>query len=438
MFEFILPDLGEGIHEAEIVAWHVKVGDPIKEDASLMDVETDKATVTIPSPKGGVIAELRGAVGDTVYVGNVVAVIDTGEAVQPAKTPAETEPKAKTSQTETPAAMPVTPKPKENSPVPAAPATRRIAREMGIDINQVSGSGPAGRVTPEDLQGFAKAGADHAPSVEALTDESPAISGAAEETMAAAGSAIPLVDVEPMPDFSQWGSVETEPLISIRRKIARKMATATVIVAQVSHMDEVDITELEVFRKRLTAKYEGQPGAQLTTMSFVIKALVAGLKENISFNASLDAVAGQIIYKNYYNVGFAADTDRGLVVPVIRNADTKSLRQIASDIASLANGAKDGSLQAADYQGGTVTVTNIGSIGGAPVNPIINYPEVAILGMGRAEDKPVVRDGKIVIRRMMPLVLSFDHRLIDGADAARFMNRMKERLQDPELLLVES
>ena len=438
MFEFILPDLGEGIHEAEIVAWHVKVGDPIKEDASLMDVETDKATVTIPSPKGGVIAELRGGVGDTVYVGNVVAVIDTGEAVQPAKTPAETVPEVEAPKAEIAEVLPVAPIPKGSGPVPAAPATRRIAREMGIDINQVTGSGPAGRVTPEDLQRFAKDGAAAAPAESTVADQSPAISGEAEETMAAAGSAIPLVDVEPMPDFSQWGSVETEPLISIRRKIARKMATATVIVAQVSHMDEVDITELEAFRKRLVAKYEAHPGAKLTSMSFVIKALVAGLKESSAFNASLDAVAGQIIYKNYYNVGFAADTDRGLVVPVIRNADTKSLRQIASDIASLGNGAKDGSLQAADYQGGTVTVTNIGSIGGAPVNPVINYPEVAILGMGRAEDKPVVRDGKIVIRRMMPLVLSFDHRLIDGADAARFMNRMKERLQDPELLLVES
>ena len=459
MFEFKLPDLGEGIHEAEIVKWHVAAGDAIKEDDPLVDVETDKAMVTIPAPRGGVVKQVSGKPGDTVHVGDVVAVIDTGEAgeqASEAKAPVQetgqpeaekkSEPAKNPEPVKKPAAVPMAAKPvqgaKHSGSVPAAPATRKLARELGIDINVVPGTGPAGRVTPEDVQRYAKAPQDAAaekPRVIDDADTTPASgSGEAQQAIAIAGSGIPLVDVEPLADFAEFGPVEKEPLISIRRKIARKMATSTVIVAQVSHMEDIDVTDLEAFRPRLKAKYEGRPGGRLSLMAFVIKALAAGLQESPQFNASLDAVRGEIIYKKYYNIGFAADTDRGLVVPVIRNADAKSIHRIAADIEDMAARAKDGSLEAAGYHGGTISVTNIGSIGGSPVNPVINYPEVAIVGMGRVQDKAVVRDGNIVIRRILPLVLSFDHRLIDGADAARFVNTLKRRLEDPEVLLLET
>ncbi len=498
MFEFKLPDLGEGIHEGEILKWHVAVGAVVEEDAPLVDVETDKAAVTIPSPRAGKIISQTGGPGDIVSVGQVITVIDDGAGAPveaPAKTPAQTAASTPVAEP-TPAATPTTtatpttaalaspatspqtvastapaaatPPPAAppppgvptgaraaGRPVPAAPATRRLARELGIDINLVPATGQGGRVTPADVQRFtrgeAATPAPPAPVTPAVPPTAPAAAPAhvpAEqlggdevaiaEYAAHAASTIPFLDVEPMPDFTQWGPVEREPLRSIRRRVARKMVTSMVLVPHVAHMDEADVTELEEFRKRERERRAGQPGGRLTLLSFVVKAVTAGLKKAQSFNASLDPFNQEIIYKKYYNIGIAADTGRGLVVPVIKNTDTKSIMQISADIEELAQKARDGNLDVEDMRGGTFTITNIGPLGGTALLPTINYPEVAILAMGQVQQKPVVRDGEIVIRKMLPLTLAFDHRIADGADAARFVAEMVRQLSDPNLLLLET
>jgi len=453
VFEFKLPDLGEGIHEGEILKWHVAAGGEVQEDAPLVEVETDKAAVTIPSPRGGRIVTLTGAVGDTVHVGQVITVIDDGAgavAAAPTTTaPAAAAPGKRAAEKRvapTPApAKAVAPAAPVVRPVPAAPATRRLARELGVDINTVPASGPGGRVTPEDVQRFAAGGA--APAVTAPVPAAPTptptpASAAAEaraETQFAAHAAatIPLLDIEPLPDFTHWGAVEIEPLRSIRRKVARKMVTSMILVPHVAHMDEADVTLLEEFRQREKGRRAGQPG-KLTLLSFVIKAVTAGLRATPSFNASLDPFREEIIYKKYYNIGFAADTGKGLVVPVVKETDRKSIMQIAANIETLAQKARDGRLEVDDLRGGTFTITNVGPLGGTALIPTINYPEVAILGMGKVQEKPVVRDGQIVIRRMLPLTLAFDHRVADGADAARFVTEMVRQLSDPNLLLLET
>jgi pyruvate dehydrogenase E2 component (dihydrolipoamide acetyltransferase) len=255
---------------------------------------------------------------------------------------------------------------------------------------------------------------------------------------ALAASAIPFLDIEPLPDFTQFGPVEIEPLRSIRRRVARKMVTSMILVPHVAHMDEADVTELEAFRKREKGKRDGTPGSHLTLLPFVIKAITAGLRAAPSFNASLDPFKEEVVYKHYYNIGVAVDTGRGLIVPVVRNTDRKSIVQIAHEIEGLAAHARDGKIDVNDLRGGTFTITNIGPIGGTALIPTINYPEVAILGMGRVQEKPVVRDGEIVIRKILPLTLAFDHRIADGADAARFVSELVRHLSDPNLLLLET
>jgi len=246
------------------------------------------------------------------------------------------------------------------------------------------------------------------------------------------------MDLEPLPDFSTYGEVEVEPLRSIRRKVAHKMTTAKLLVPHVWHMDEADVTDLEAFRRQERERRDGQPGGKLTLLAFVIKAVTAGLRAAPAFNASLDPFKEEIIYKRYYNIGIAADTGRGLIVPVIRETDRKSIIQIASDIVAVVDRARSGSVEPDDLRGGTFTITNVGPLGGTALIPAINYPEVAILGMGKVQEKPVVRDGEIVVRKMLPLTLAFDHRVADGADAARFVSELVRQLSDPNLLLLET
>ena len=452
MYEFKLPDLGEGIHEGEILKWHVAVGATIVEDDPLVEVETDKAAVTIPSPAGGLITSLAGAVGDIVTVGQVITVIDDGSGEAAAPTPeaaaaaAVATPPAAATPTppteKTPAAAPAPGAREARHPVPAAPATRRLARELQIDINLVPASGPGGRVTTEDVQRFA-AGAATPATAEVASAHVPAESlggdrAAIAEFAAHAASTIPFLDVEPLPDFTHWGPVEREPLRSIRRRVARKMVTSMILVPHVAHMDEADVTQLEKFRRREKERRAGEPGGKLTLLAFVVKAVTAGLKRAPAFNASLDPFNQEIIYKQYYNVGIAADTGRGLVVPVIKNTDRKSIVQISADIEELAGKARAGELAIDEMQGGTFTITNVGPLGGTALLPTINYPEVAILGMGQVQEKPVVREGEIVIRKILPLTLAFDHRIADGADAARFVSEMVRQLSDPNLLLLET
>jgi pyruvate dehydrogenase E2 component (dihydrolipoamide acetyltransferase) len=445
VFEFILPDLGEGIAEGEILKWYVEEGGPIKEDEPLVDVETDKAAVTIPSPRGGTIHSLRGKVGDIVNVGDVVVVIDDGSADAAAAEdqaaekvfaqPDAPEPEA-VPETVAPAAMPGV-----RRPVPAAPATRRLARQLKVDINLVAATGPGGRVTPEDVHRFAEHGpaaaaaarpAEHIPAKRVADDT------AFAEFAAHASATIPFLELEPLPDFSHDGPVEVEPLRSIRRKVARKMVTSMALVPHVAHMDEADVTDLDAFRVRERQRRGDGAGGRLTLLAFVMKAVTAGLREAPAFNASLDPFKEEIIYKKYYNIGFAADTGRGLVVPVINETDRKSIVQLADEIYRKATDAREGNLPAENMRGGTFTITNIGPLGGTALMPTINYPEVAILAMGKVQEKPVVRDGEIVIRKMLPLTLAFDHRIADGADAARFVAELVRQLSDPNLLLLET
>jgi len=431
MYEFKLPDLGEGIHEGELLKWHVQPGEMIDEDAPLADVETDKAAVTIPSPCGGKVSALHGEPGDTILVGNVIARIGEGEAasveeIPPA--PAEKKPpapKIKEEKAPTPPAVATIPPP--HGKVPAAPATRRLARELGVDINLVTPSGPAGRVVPEDVVSFSQKGEVE---IKQLAPES--------KFAAHASTAIPFLDIEPLPDFEQWGEVEKTPLRSIRRKVAHKMVTSMTLIPHVAHMDEADVTLLEEFRLKEKKRLEGAKGGRLTLLSFVMKAVTSGLKAAPSFNASLDPFNEEIIYKKYYNLGIAVDTGRGLVVPVIKDTDRKSILQISADVEDSANRAREGKLNVSEMKGGTFTITNVGPLGGTALIPTINYPEVAILGMGRVQEKPVVRDGKVVIRKMLPLTLAFDHRIADGADAARFVTELARHLSDPNLLLLEA
>ena len=451
MYEFKLPDLGEGIHEGEILKWYVRPGQVIQEDEPLVDVETDKAAVTIPSPRGGKVASQNGKVGDTVFVGNVIAVIEAdGEVAaerplkkEEAETPIPMVEKAPPKEVRPSLAVPTVAEPAKG-PVPAVPSTRRLARELGVDIRLVPPTGPAGRVTPEDVKRFAAgetraiAGAPPAKVEVSAAKVLPSERAAQVEFAAHAASAIPFLDIEPLPDFTQWGPVETEPLRSIRRRVAHRMVTSMILVPHVAHMDEADVTLLDEFRRREKERRAKQAGGHLTLLAFVVKAVTAGLKAAPAFNASLDPFNEQIIYKKYYHIGIAVDTGRGLVVPVIRDTDRKSIIQISSDIEELAARAREGKIDLSDLRGGTFTITNVGPLGGTALIPTINYPEVAILGMGRAQDKPVVREGKIVIRKILPLTLAFDHRITDGADAARFVGELARHLSDPNLLLLEA
>ncbi len=448
MFEFILPDLGEGIAEGEILKWHVEEGGTVVEDEPLVDIETDKAAVTIPAPRGGKVAALKGKVGDILNVGDVAVVIDdgSGDAAAVEEAAAEktfAEPDAPVAAAAAPVAAAPAAQPGVRRPVPAAPATRRLARQLKIDINVVTGTGPGGRVTPDDVHRFAgQGGAPTPPAAVAPASHTPAREirddGAFAEFAAHASSTIPFLEIEPMPDFSADGPVEVEPLRSIRRKVARKMVTSMALVPHVAHMDDADVTELEAFRRREKDRRAGGSGEKLTLLAFVIKAITAGLKAAPSFNASLDPFREELIYKKYYNIGFAADTGRGLVVPVVHGTNNKSIVQIADEIADKAGRAREGQLPPDEMRGGTFTITNVGPLGGTALLPTINYPEVAILGMGKVQEKPVVRDGEIVIRKILPLTLAFDHRVADGADAARFVGELVRQLSDPNLLLLET
>jgi pyruvate dehydrogenase E2 component (dihydrolipoamide acetyltransferase) len=424
MYEFKLPDLGEGIHEGEVLKWYVAVGDSIAEDAPLVEIETDKAAVTLPSPRAGKIVSLSGGIGDTVIVGDIITVIDDGSKTAAGKTPAAAvAPKAAA-----PVAAPAAVAKDKGRSAPAAPATRQLARELGVDIKQATPTGPGGRVTQEDVQRLAAGPAASAPPAAAT----------APATAKAAPSGIPFLEIEPLPDFEQWGPVEREPFRGIRRRVARKMVTSMVMVPHVGHTDEADITQLEEVRKRENKRREGRGEPRLTMLPFVIKAITAGLRKYPSFNASLDPFGEELIFKKYYNIGIAVDTPQGLMVPVIREADRKSVNELTAEIDDLATRAREGSLLVTELQAGTFTITNVGPLGGVGLVPVINYPEVAILGMGRAKQQPVVRDGRIVIRTILPMTIGFDHRVADGADAARLLSALVRQLSDPHQLLLET
>jgi pyruvate dehydrogenase E2 component (dihydrolipoamide acetyltransferase) len=446
---FKLPDLGEGIHEAEIIEVLVSAGDTVEEEDTLMVAETDKAAVEIPSPFSAKITAVNVEVGQIVNTGDVIVEFENGELeegetapesdqapapegqVQPVEDEEEQQaPAAEKPQRQAPADRP------SGRPVPASPATRRLARELGVDLHQVPASGPSGRVTAEDVRSYAEAPEDAEPAAEdrEQTPDRRAVRPGGMSEVVPSGSQPDL------PDFSRWGEVERIPLRSIRRATAKQMALSWSQVPHVVHQDEVDITELEEFRQKHKPAIE-EAGGKLTPTVFAMKAAVVALKKHPRFNASLDPETEEIILKNYYHIGVAMDTDRGLLVPVIRDVDQKSIRQLSIELYELAQRTRAGEATLDELQGGTFSLTNIGILGGTAFSPIINFPEVAILGMARAKWQPVVQEneqGELETknRLMLPLMLAFDHRVVDGADAARFMNVVKEALQAPDNMLM--
>jgi 2-oxoglutarate dehydrogenase complex dihydrolipoamide succinyltransferase (E2) component len=396
-YEFKLPDIGEGVAEGEILKWLVKEGEPVKEDQSLVEVMTDKVNVQIPSPRDGKIARLLVKEGEVVKVGSGILVIDVEGG---APTPAEASPQ------EAPRPGPVAqPQPAQAAPgadrVLATPATRKLAREMGVDLTRVRGTGPSGRVTDEDVRG----------------GSSPATQ--AHEVAAASP-----------------GGEERVPLRGIRKITADRMLKSLQSTAQLTLVDEVDMTELVLLREAFKGS-AGKRGVKLTFLPLIIKAVVPALKEFPYVNSTLDERSGEIVLKKRYNLGIATDTQSGLMVPVVRDADRKDIFELAGEIEATSAKARSGELGLEEVQGATFTITNLGSIGGLFATPIVNYPEAAILGLHRINKRPVVRDGRIEIRDMMYLSLTFDHRVMDGAYGAKFMNRVIDIIQDPKKILSE-
>ncbi|MCA1962044.1 MAG: 2-oxo acid dehydrogenase subunit E2 [Desulfomonile sp.] len=423
---FRLPDVGEGIAEAEIVEYLVNVGDIVKADQNVVRVETDKAVVELPSPFSGVVVEIPHKPGDTVRVGDPLLVVETEAAVRPAVPRREerARPPEEEKARPLPALKPLKPeeKPPETPPAAAAervlatPHTRRLARELGIDIATVTGSGRGGRVTDEDVREAAVRKAPPPPR---------APTAAAVVPPATAGF-----------DFEKYGPTKRVLLKGVRKRTAEVMARAWSTIPHVTHFDEADVTELlqVVERERGLAE---ERKVKLTVLSFLIKAAAEALRRFPQFNASLDETTGELVYKEYFNVGFATDTEAGLMVPVIRDVDKKSILQIAGELQDLSRRARDRSIELDEMRGGTFTISNVGALGGRWATPIIVHPEVAILCSLRARKQPVVRNDEIVIRTIMPLAVSFDHRVLDGADAARFMSYIVALLEDPMRMLVE-
>lgn len=437
---FKLPDLGEGIHEAEIIQVMVSVGDQLEEGDSILVVETDKAAVEIPSPYTGEVVGIEVEEGQLVHVGDLIMSFSGGEdePVEESSEPEEKEGSAPES-TAPQAAAEAAPQPRVSAdrPVPASPSTRRLARELKVDLHRVTPTGDAGRVTADDVRAFAEGGGA-APSEK--EQPSRQVKPAPPREMEDFPDVIPSGRIPSLPDFNEWGETERVPLRSVRRATARQMALSWSQIPHVNHHDIVDITALEEFRKKHKNTVE-KLGGNLTPTVFAMKAVVAALKAHPRFNASLDPVSEEIILKKFYNIGIAADTDRGLLVPVIKDVDRKSITQLSIELSDLVKRTRDGQASLDELQGGTFTITNIGILGGTGFSPIINFPEVAILGMARARWEKVViprEDGRFEtqIRYRLPLILAIDHRVVDGADAARFMNTVKEALETPDNMLL--
>jgi pyruvate dehydrogenase E2 component (dihydrolipoamide acetyltransferase) len=423
---FKLPDLGEGIHEGEVLAVRVGVGQAIREGDIILEVETDKAAVEIPSPYNGTVLEIRVKAGDTVKVGQVLITFsEDGEQPTGASppTPAGSKP-ATVSEPMAPAA----PLPgQRQGPVPASPATRRLARELGVDLAQVPPSGAAGLVTAEDVRAFAA----HGPSTAIPADVRP---------QPAAEVPAPAAEGSPLPsDFAKWGPVERVPFRSIRRATAKQMSLAWAQIPHVNSEDYMDVTRLETLRRKHKKDVEAL-GGRLTFTVFALKAAATILKNHPRINASLDPVAGDIVLKKHYHIGVAVNTAEGLVVPVVRDVDHKSIKALAVELHELVQRAHARKIQREEFQGGTFTITNAGALGGWTFAPIINPPQVAILGLGQGRLQPAVIKGAkgltIAPRLIMPAVLCIDHRVLDGADAVNFLKRFKQIMEDPDELLM--
>jgi len=440
--EFKLPDLGENIASGDVVTVFVSAGDVVKPGQPLLEVETDKAVIEVPCPPGGRVASVLVKKGDTVKVGQTLVTLEpaTGgaaaapvpatpapvaappaapakpAAVAPAAAPTPAAVVAKPAPAPAPAPISASapePEPRGGTATavePAGPAVRRLARELGVDLGRVRGSGPGGRIVREDVVAAVRQASAAGPSLRPRAD-----TGATER--------------------DDWGPIRREQMSRMRKTIAANMVRSVQTIPHLTNFDDADVTELEHLRKASAAEY-AKSNLKLTALSFVIKAVSLSLRQHPSVNATIDPEKGEIVYKDYVNVGLAVDTPRGLVVPVLRNCDQLSIPQIAQAIADTAEKAKSAQYGLEDLKGGTFTISNLGAVGGAYSTPIINWPEVAILLLGRSRKMPIVHDDKIESRLMMPLSLSYDHRIIDGAMAARFLNEVIGYLESPGRLLL--
>jgi len=453
MTEFKVPELGENVATGDVTKVLVNVGDTITQEQPVLELETDKATIEVPSSVAGVVKEIRVKRGDKVKVGSVILTVDSngGGATAPqaaapqAAKPSEQQPaeqkapeqktqepapapaaaQAAPSQTKVvsmpvrapePAAAPSVPPPRlDGRAAPASPAVRRLAREIGVDINVVQGTGPAGRISQEDVK-------EHARRILSSVGAAGAGSGA---VLARPG--------RQLPDFQKWGAVERQPWSNIRRATAEHLSYAWTTIPHVTQFDKADVTALEELRQRHKERV-AKAGGQLTITAMLVKILATAVAKFPQFNASIDVDRGEIVYKKYVNIGVAVDTDRGLLVPVIRGADQKNINQIAIEVKQLAERARERKLTLDEMSGGGISISNLGGIGGTYFTPIVNWPEVAILGVSRGTTEPVWKDGAFMPREMLPLSLSYDHRVIDGADAMRFLRWVADAIEQPFLL----
>ncbi|MEW8985491.1 MAG: dihydrolipoamide acetyltransferase family protein [Bacillus sp. (in: firmicutes)] len=419
-FEYRFPELGEGLHEGEIIKMHIKAGDKVTDDDIIMEVQNDKAIVEVPCPVNGTVLEVFAKDGQVCHMGEVVAIIDAEGDIPEQDMPeeaAQEEAAPAPAAAEAPKAEGVATAP--NRDVLATPSVRKHARDLGVNIAEVPATGKNGKITREDVDAFANGGAPAAPAADAAPK--------AEEAKTAAPAALAT---------GRAAEEERVPFKGIRKAISNAMVKSAYTAPHVTIMDEVEVGELVAFRTRLKPMME-KKGIKVTYLPFIVKALVAACRQFPAMNAMIDEANNEIVYKKYYNIGIATDTDNGLIVPVINDADRRSIWMIADDIKDLASRGREGKLGPNELKGSTITITNIGSAGGMFFTPIINFPEVAILGTGRISEKPVVKNGEIVAAPVMALSLSFDHRLIDGATAQNFMNYIKQLLANPELLVME-
>lgn len=452
--EIKLPELGENVDSGDLIKVLVSEGDTIAKDQGLLELETDKATIEVPASVSGTVRKIHVKEGDKLKVGQLLFTVqETDHAGTAKEKPAKQEgapkqeaapePKPKEPQAEANKQEPAESKPPrkqaaerkeagkeepksapavaEKSPVPArlapaAPSIRRLARELGVDINQVTGSGPGGRIDEQDVKEYAKS----------------IISAASR-----GGSGPTVAGGEELPDFSRWGEVDRKAMSNVRRSTAEHVALAWRSIPQVTQFDQADISELDKLRKRFPGAH-GAGNPKITVTAIAVKVAASALKRFPQFAASIDMAGGEIIYKKYRHIGVAVDTDRGLLVPVIRDADRKGIPQLAAELAELSERARTRKLSLEEMAGGVFTITNLGGIGGTAFSPIVNYPEVAILGIARASLQPLAIGGFFQPRKVLPLSLSYDHRIIDGADAARFLRWVAEALEQPSLLLLES
>jgi len=442
--DFKLPELGENIATGDVLRVLVKPGDVLVKNQPVLELETDKATIEVPSSVVGQVKDVKIKAGDKIKVGQPILTYDEaagadGEASAPERPAEKQEPaplvQAAAARVERPApaggaiaaprdrkvvdigrgARPAAPAASELPVAPAAPSVRRMARELGVDVDQVAGTGPDGRISIEDVK-------EHARRI---------VTGAVTTKGA------PRVG-EPLPDFSRWGEIDRQPMRAVRRKTAEHLAAAWAAIPHVTQHDLVDITALEELRKRYAKKAEAI-GGSLTVTAIAVKVVAAALRIFPPLNSSIDLAADEIVYKKYVHIGIAVDTDRGLLVPVVRNADTKNILQLSVEIAQLSEKARTRKISLDEMQGGTFSISNLGGIGGTAFTPLVNLPEVAILGISRARMEPVYskETGQFVPRLMLPLSLSYDHRVVDGADGIRFLRWVAEALEQPFLLALE-